>query len=247
MYLLVFVTLVVALIGAYSQIFTRQSVDAFSRRSGVVNTMYGWHTTAYSIASYLVTKSNLDGVSETGCLLTSLSGMAGEPLLNRCQSSSGNVNVGMTSGSHTACAPVPVAPCLTPLPVGDGTIYKYYSAAYKIDDIYYVLTFVPPPKSGTYNILCLPGNVTGTNSWACPNGHVQVSTTISDLSAQLSKNPVLSTTAYGTVRTTVAECGGVTAPCLVSSSSPPVVYRIPASVAPAGSIGIISIFAPHAT
>jgi len=202
MYLVVFVTILVAVIGAFTQIYTKQAAMMSDQQTGVAQAMVQWHATAVALAEKYLVKSALPAIG-AGCSLTSLSSSAVPTGLSYCKGpSSVDVYVGMTTG--TDCSGAQGAPCVTRLPNGillSSTVYKFYSIVGRITNgKYYVLTYVPPTVASASNFktgfLCLPGDI--TLSGACPSTHAQFSMTFDRLFKQIVKNSHAAPLFYGT-------------------------------------------------
>lgn len=265
MYMLVFVTLMVALIGAYTQIYMKQAAFGIAQQSGVSSAMVVWHATAVDLASKYVKLASYT-LPLQGCTLTAFPAPNPVPAgLVLCGGNGGSTYVGMPVGALRVCSsdvPAGAPPCVTSLPNGYSTDpYTFYSIVFQVAGppvANYVLTFIPPPPaiSDAYNAgsLCLPGRLTNA---VCDTGvaatrHAHVSTTFSVLYKEMAKNPLLSPMNFGTVADTAAECGAPpTVSCLVTppvtnpASVPPfqpLVYRLPnlPTAIPRGSIGIIT-------
>jgi len=239
--MVVFVTLMVALIGVYSQIYTKQSAKGVEQQSGVASAMIAWHSTAVDLASKFVKASSF---STTGCTLTSFVSSPSTPVPASLPLCTGNKNptyVGMTT--TPICTGSVGPPCVTKLPEGYlSSPYTFYSIAFNTSGgKSYVLTYVPPPPTGSYGLglLCLPGKLTGT---ACPAGHSQFSFTFNSLYKQITKSPLLSPMTYGTV-TSAGVLSTRTMNSLYESTTPQSLqYEVPndISIVPEGTIGIIT-------
>ncbi|MDX2027632.1 MAG: hypothetical protein SFW62_03235 [Alphaproteobacteria bacterium] len=83
MYLLVFITLVISLIGVYTQALAVQTSRLFSKQTAVAETMLTWHGIALTMAQYARTNP-VAMTTSTGCSMTE--GFAGVPY---CQASNG--------------------------------------------------------------------------------------------------------------------------------------------------------------
>ena len=244
MYMIVIVTLMVALIGAYAQIYTKQAVNAFARQSGMANAMLMWHSTAAGLASSLVTKTN---ITAAGCSLTPPLAGGGLPSFTQCANGFGSVYVSMPAGANPLCSGTQAAPCLPVLPTGYTQSYKFYSVSFQpTAGNYYVLTYLPPPpaNSDSYSLglLCLPGDAKGTLT-ACPSPHTQFPMTFATLYKQLTKSLLVSPLYYGTVTAS----GVLTTPSISVSGGTPtsLQYTIPSSAdVPVGSIGFIAKISP---
>jgi hypothetical protein len=257
MYMVVFVTLMVALIGAYAQIYTKQAASGFAQQSGIVNSLVTWHATAMSLAQFYVQPTATNYSATTGCSLTN-----GVP--PTCTGSGGGPAY-ISQNNYTAvnlCSGAQGPACFTVLPPGYSSAYTFYSIAFQsvADNADYVLTFIPPPPatSDNYNVglLCLPGVVNGATK--CLGSNVQLSATFNSILAQMKKTSSLSPMIWGTIANGAANCGpSGFASCLVTptasvpyafpTSAPLLFFAVPTNVAPAGSIGLIGQVAPCST
>jgi hypothetical protein len=175
MYMLVFVTLMVAIIGGYAQIYTKQAAKGVEQQSGAVNSMLAWHSTATALAKNLVT---LTSIPSTGCSMLdpgntqdtwspnpgfpdTTPGVPSAAVLptclywTSCHCAYTSIYVGARpippSGSDydwNYCSGDQAPPCFVGLPDGYSSAYSFYSVAFN-DGLaiphYFVLTFVPPP------------------------------------------------------------------------------------------------------
>ncbi|MDR3423498.1 MAG: hypothetical protein P4M13_00250 [Alphaproteobacteria bacterium] len=194
MYMLVFVTLMVTVMGAYTQLAALQAGKMSSQQTGAVDAMLAWHTTAVSLAEFFVKQSSI--VTGNGCSLTS----PGPGGLSTCTKSGGGSSMFVTAGGAPPCSGTQGAPCYTALPTGYATSsYAFYSVAFQNAGQYYVLTYVPPPSAGSdaygLGLLCLPGTAGST---VCPPSQ-QLPITFDSLYKQMGKNLRLSSVYYGTV------------------------------------------------
>jgi len=263
MYMIAFVTLLVALIGMFTQVYTKQAMSGLAQQTRVVDEMRAWHATAMGLASSLIKNGSL---TSAGCGLYNpniyKTTTLGVPPLAGCSLPTGvtgdtnTVYVWTTNPtSASLCAGDVAPPCYTPLPAGYSTTYTFYSIAYASGGTNYVITYAPPPTTSSDNyglgLLCLPGNSTGAPGWTCASPHASLPFMFEDLYKQMGKNPLLSRMYYGSVTTSALLCGSTATPCLTTPTVPsisggaaaPIVYPVPVSVPP-GSIGIISEASP---
>ncbi len=243
MYMMVIVTLMVAVIGAYAQIYTKQAANAFARQSGMADSMLAWHSTAAGLASSLVKATD---ITAAGCSLTPPLAGGGLPSFPTCTNLAGSIYVGMPTGANLLCSGTQLAPCLTFLPTGYTAAYAFYSVAFQpVAGDYYVLTYLPPPPANgdNYNLglLCLPGNATGALA-SCVSPHTQFPITYGTLYKQLTKSLLVSPLYYGTITTS----GKLTTPTQSMGGTPAFLqYDVPSSVnVPVGSIGFIAKISP---
>ena len=257
MYMLAFLTLIVALIGAYAQMYTAQASRMMAQQSGAADAMLAWHATAVGLASNLVTSTT---ISAAGCLLTDKPSPApGYPSFVACAKTSVPVvsPVYVTSATTglapaVACSGTRAAPCAVFLPNGYSIApYTFYSVAFqdpatKID---YVLTYVPMPSatSDNYNIgfICLPGDGAGTGS--CPSTSTQLPTAFAAFSKQMIKSSNATPFSYGIVVNTSGVITLATSTVTRGAGLSSVTYSLPSANTtniPAGSIGLISQISP---
>jgi len=244
--MVVFVTLMVALIGTFSQIYTKQATSGFERQTGLADAMVEWHSTAVGLVSNFIRPSGIPTWPSTACSLTSFGGGASPAGTSYCTSPSGPAYVGkaLSGGEHECHATSGgEPPCVVPLPTFYETDpYTFYSLAYRVSGVLYVLTYVPPPatNSDDYNVglLCLPGGLSG----ACSGTNSQFSSTFKTLYNQIKKSPFLTPMSYGTVTTS----GTLETPVFKRNEEYTTIsYTVPIStIVPVGSIGIISQVQP---
>ncbi len=264
MYMLVFVTLMVALIGGYTQLYMKQASMGYSQQSGVADAMLVWHATAVDLATKFVRASSFAALPSYCTLTTYPPPPAAAsfvppttPVPGFCPGTGGPAYVAVSKPATIAtllCSGTQGAPCYTQLPTGyQSNPYTFYSLAYQTGGRNYVLTFVPPPPvaSDAYNTgaLCLPGRLTNLLCAPAPPApvpaHMQVSTTLRGLYKEMGDNSLLSPMNYGTV----TAAGALTTPSMKNLYDAPnpgaITYTVPAqAVVPVGSIGIISQIAP---
>lgn len=121
MYLLVFVTLVVALTGIYGEVLAVQTKQLYANQTGIADAMQAWHNSALAlIKSATPAITNFSGV---GCSLTQTS-----PSYQIVSCSNGGA---VTLGAGTW---------------PPGNQYTFYSVYFQSSNKKYVVTFVPPPQ-----------------------------------------------------------------------------------------------------
>ncbi len=259
MYMMAFVTLMVALIGMYAQIYVKIAARGFEQHSGIVDSMRVWHDTATELGSKS-DKSRIDGLSSY-CSLTFVPPGNGVPvdMANHC-----------SQGGIADVADVYVARQESPafsygfsdyLPAGYSETYVYYSIAFRVTGTtnrYYVLTYVPRPATGSdlygVGLLCLPGNGSGNLTTTCTGSHKQIHTTFNALYKQLKNNKSIPITSYGVVssdgelstQAIEQETWDTSTPGGVKIVNQPFTYAVPSedSGVPVGSIGIITEITP---
>jgi hypothetical protein len=270
MYMIVFVTAVVAVVGVYSQLFMLQALRLYSMQTGIAQTMMTWHAAAVGQATNLISPSSF---STAPCVIgtspwTYIGG--GGLLASQCQNTvlGGVYLQGLPASATDACVNNNPRPCTTYLPQGYQTgTYEFYSIVYQDTSAgsaqNYVLTFVPPPVQtnlpySSLGLLCLPGIVSGNNSCLPQFQQTQLSVTLTDLYAQLRAK--YSVGNYGTI-----QCNPPGAsPCPQKQLATPalqemvdgapvnrsVTYTLPESLTgmvPVNSVAIISAFSPCAS
>jgi hypothetical protein len=185
MYVLVFITLIVALIGLYSQLLINQTANFNANQTTVAGAMTVWHSTAILEAK----KTGIPAPGAGGCMLTNAI-PAGGPAV--CASSGNNIYVNPTNPAGTVVCPNAVPPnyCYTDLPPGYNIgSFQFYSVFYQVNGQSYVVTFVPPPTAPVPGYIVLPGA-----------GGTQVNVTMGTLMSQIkNNNTALSPLSYGTV------------------------------------------------
>lgn len=248
MYMVVVITMIVAVITMMATISTRQMTQNLPSPSGIAQAMMQWHSTALGLASNYVTPSS---VVADGCSLTLSSSYkttdwpgTTDPFQapRMCKKSGADTYVGFTAATGQCDgASAAGAVCWFNLPVGYKTTpYTFYSIAFvAATGKNYVLTFVPPAStSGAYaglGTLCLPGEPSSATACNAPNN--QVTTTFGNLWKQM-RSTYGSPLYYGTVKS----AGTLATPTIgFGSAATSPSYTIPAWV-PLGSVGIISQF-----
>ena len=76
MFLIVFVTLVISIVGLYAQVLSLQSAKAYNSEAGLMQTMATWHGSAVALARAAVA-ANPAAITPTPCSITSGAGMVG--------------------------------------------------------------------------------------------------------------------------------------------------------------------------
>ncbi len=152
MFLVVFVTLVISIIGLYAQILSVQTNKIYHAQYGLMQTMITWHSAAVSLVTPFILNQSLGPLSGNGCQLDKspnllVNGTTNVPV---CAETGHNV---LVTNPPTGTPPV--------LPNGyQPTPYTFSTIVYQtpapIED--YVITFVyaTDDNSPTGNIL-LPG------------------------------------------------------------------------------------------
>ncbi|MDD4617463.1 MAG: hypothetical protein PHW76_10250, partial [Alphaproteobacteria bacterium] len=114
MYLVVFVSIAIALMGAYAQLYVKQSTDSHTQAAPMVTSLLEWHSTGWGLASYLL---NPDSITEGGnCLMSEASTGVGRPTsILSCEDKVGDsITIGAAhsgikcrGGSDASPAPLP--------------------------------------------------------------------------------------------------------------------------------------------
>jgi hypothetical protein len=228
MYLLVFITLVISLIGIYTQVLSLQAARLAAGQSAIAQAMIRWHETAIQ----QVRTAQITTIPGTnGCDLTS-PGAAGTP----CSSVNGPVTVTATfPGAPWQNCPPAIAgqPCWNLLPPGYQTnFYSFYSIYYQpAAGQNYVITFVQKPAVANPGFIVLPNNPAS----------VTIGINMGDLMNQI-RNTGLNPITYGTVSGNAGAGGLLTTQAVSNVGGGPLAsltYTTPAAVNN-GAIGIIS-------
>lgn len=219
MYLLVFVTLIISLIGLYTQILSVQTARLFANQNGVGRAMLQWQAAAISMAASIV-NTNRAGYAPfagTGCSLSIdvpagmnvcpsplnpptigapvVSLVTGLPVTGTVTDAAGNINTIYNINSPAADKRDRVRLS----PDYNRATYRFYSILYNTGGVpltgqNLVVTFVPQAAVNANcpapNFLCLPGPLAAAPS--------QIGLTGSDLIQQL-QNTRVSAVTYGTV------------------------------------------------
>lgn len=120
MFLIVFVTLMISIIGLYAQIFSVQANKLYNSQVGLMQTMVTWHGAATNLA-----RANAASIPAAGCSLT-----AGAGLVSAC-------TFGTLSGANLSLLP----------PNYNIGSFSFYSIAFQSGSIPYVITFVHDTNS----------------------------------------------------------------------------------------------------
>lgn len=205
MYLLTFVTLLIGIIGIYTQVIAVQTIRFSQQQTGIAPTMMTWHAAAISMAQSIILTNNA-AYGGTACSLTYSYTTAS---IARCPSPKSPPNTGgdiNTYGTVTDNSAVPVPyrinnpknnlkicaglPSICSTPAGyDGTTdctactanydtvnYQFDSILYQQNNQNYVITFIPKPVTSAANPQ--PGFLVGI-----PSG-ILLSMTIADVMRQ---------------------------------------------------------------
>jgi len=260
MYLLVFVTIVISLIGVYAQILTVQTARLASGQATIAQAMLTWHATAIAEARYGVYANGPYIPDAFGCSLTVNFTPVND---SNCQGNNGPIhsipivtrtNQFASLPDCTTTAPVNTPPCWTGLPPGyrggfggAANPYTFFSMYYSpAAGQRYVITFVPAPALSATNpapgLVKLPGDLPGNVSKFASQQVIGI--TMAELLKQL-HNAHMPPFAYGVIQnkklTTVA-----ISPNGNGSNPTSFSFNIPTDGCPAkctvpdGSIAIIS-------
>src|SRR5689334_3634565 len=121
MYMFVLVTLIVALIGIYTQVFNMQTAHMSAQETGIGQALLDLHATATGLAQNAVASASVTAVTVGGCSLTEGFNLAIIGAPPQCTSSTlGNVYVSPTLGTEpvamNTCSGSQNPPCRTTLP-----------------------------------------------------------------------------------------------------------------------------------
>ena len=132
MYLLVFVFLVVAMLGIYTQVFAVQTARMFANQTTVAQMMELWQAGAVTLAE--ANKGSYGAIGKAGCGLTPNTATPPLPKPAACASGVVTAASGVMPGGYNFAA------------------YSWYSAVYQPGGAgigpLYVVTWAPPPASG---------------------------------------------------------------------------------------------------
>jgi hypothetical protein len=256
MYMFVLVTLIVALIGIYAQVFNMQTAHMNAQETGIAQALLDWHATATGLAQNAI--AALSAGTGGGC---SLAVNFVNPVIPGgppyCVNSvTGSIYLAPTGVQQQPgpglqnCSGTRGPPCIITLPQSYGGVSNlaFYSMAYGATlggvDQDYVLTFIPKPPTltnGMPSFLCLPGAMAGSLI-GCGQ---TIDIGMNDFVAQI-KHRGVSMFAYGTVATCTVSATCPTGRQLVTSPVPnasgtmtPMQYPVP-FIVPPGAFGVIS-------
>ena len=244
MYLLVFVTLVIGLVGIYAQVLSLQAARIASSINALGTNMVEWHLAAISMGGSILQTNLPASIPVTvPCSLTFTAPAGVTACIPPVGSgdASGTVTVGATSGLNNIVIGNPPITVPVHLPA-DYKIaqVQFYSILYKdaSSNQYYVVTYVPPAHISANNPA--PGFL------SLPTSSNYISYTSSDLQHQLSishipdyaygtaasngTNEFLVSPAYEKGEVYATSTGGV---------KTVIQYNLPA-VVPTGSVAIVS-------
>lgn len=229
MYLLVFVTLVIGLLGVYGQILTVQTARVAAGQIGFAQTIQDWHAGAVSMAASVLKGGYAP--DNNGCSLTS-GGPVGDCVNAAVCGGSGVVAssagaIGKITIDNTACDEE------IHLPKGyKAEYYQFESILYlSASGGRYVLTWVPPPIVAAGNPA--PGYVALPSA---SNKRYQTSMTMADISQQFRNIAKSAPYTYGIVKNSTLKVGSIKTD---ETNVLVLDYGVPNYV-PEGSIGIIS-------
>jgi hypothetical protein len=174
MYLLVFVTIVISLLGIYTQALTIQMARAASMQTSVADVMYQYHMQAVELARYTLDLHPTTGAAPgpTGCLLSSTVNYAANPPVN-CMAlifggtldypltmyntpilqALGLLDCSQTTPRNSRPCIVPLGPPTLPLESINNELYTFSVVFYQPPGVPqgYILTFIPPPVISAAN------------------------------------------------------------------------------------------------
>jgi hypothetical protein len=153
MYLLVFTTLIVSLIGLYAQISALETGRMYARQNGIGKAMLLWQTAAMSMAANII---KVNGFVPTvgGCSLGDdlpVGSPARCPKPTGTSELNGTVTTGTTINQVYSTTP-PVGPLPVHLPADYNVgIYRFYSILYhSLAGPNYVVSFLPNTGTGVF-------------------------------------------------------------------------------------------------
>ncbi|MFY9288870.1 MAG: hypothetical protein WAO98_10265 [Alphaproteobacteria bacterium] len=228
MYLLVFVTLVISMIGVYVQVLSLQTARIAAQQNGIAQAMLAWHSAATSMAGSIIRTNNAAyaAVAATGCGLTF--NIPAGATYARCPTPRngltalnawGTLTDGGTNPNLYNIFSTQNTVELVHLPAGyDTRMYQFYSVLYQTGGQNYVATFIPASAAvnQTAFLTMARGNMIGL--------------TASDLIQQLQQSGAPRYT-YGTVNT-----AGQMTTALGTAS---VQYTLPAFTNTNGAVAVI--------
>ncbi|MDR3451118.1 MAG: hypothetical protein P4M15_15470 [Alphaproteobacteria bacterium] len=221
MFLVVFVTLALSVMGVFAQVVSLQSAQIANAQTTLADTMETWH----SIALKQTLVNPPTSFSTTGCSLTPVVTGGNNPLAT-CSGKIGGIASNLTISTNTTPTGT------VSLPPGYQSVYGFYSVVFQS------LPFVGAPNAVTYVL-----------TYAAPNSQGQLTLsngassgfTTSDLLNQLHRNSSPTLT-YGTVQggtlTATSKATTVT-DAATNTVSSTLAYVVPTSI-PNGSVAIIS-------
>jgi hypothetical protein len=222
MFLLTFVTLIVAFVGIYAQVLALQTARFYASQQGIAQEMQIWHAAAVSMAASIIDTNSAAYApfTTTGCSLTfnppAGLGLCPEPLdpINgpiTGNSPNGTVAYGnlpaqnpklnqiynaITAATECVNLPTTTATCQSSYNINS---YQFFSVLYQTNNQDYVITFVPKATISASNplpgFLSLPVINGANNTGANP---VTIGITASDLLQQF-QNSGMANYTYGTV------------------------------------------------
>jgi hypothetical protein len=143
MFLVVFVTLVISVIGLFTQVVALQSAQIYNAQSGLSQLMEIWHGVAVNMNFY--TPATNAGLT-SGCRLTYLGNIYS------------TVPVCTATGGGLMYVSTTPATGYVPLPSGYNTTFSFLSVAYQTPApvLSYVVTYVNPAAADASGFLILP-------------------------------------------------------------------------------------------
>lgn len=248
MYLLAFATLLIGIIGIYTQVVAVQTARMAGHQQGIAPAMLTWHAAAVSMAqsivqtnpSYSTPCSLTNALTTPARCLSPLKGWGGTAIetygtvtnASNVPNLIYNVGVGhnICVNLPSTCTAVSGSDCTACSANYDTSDYQFYSILYQTNNQNYVITYIPPPVISAANPA--PGYIT-----AIPSG-IQLSMTTGDVMRQL-KNTNFVNYAYGYITsngaTTVVNADGN------CTSGAVCTYTLPASFNSMGLNGGVAI------
>jgi len=224
MYLLTFVFLVISILGVYTQVLAIEAARVMANQTNTADQVLAWHSAALSLAQNVITPTS---VTAAGCNLST------GTVPNDCMQ--GATHVTITGGPYMVGAQAYPHLSADYAATGNNS-YQWKAIAFQNSGSDYVLTYVEPYMAPMIPTGIPPGFISTATGR-------QLGLTQADLYQQI-KNTGLSLMNYGYV----SSAGGAktlvtTANFNIGGTITPVTYAVPAA-APAGSLGIISVFTP---
>ena len=228
MFLVVFVTLVISIIGLYAQILGLQSAKIYNAQNGLAQTMITWHGAAVDLVKASIAAGTFQApAAGSWCQLTDST--AALTLNTVCTTTTGAT---MTLTTGAVASVLSAFSMGSTLPIGysvvNGAGYKFYSILYVSGGNDYVMTFAHDTKGG--NLILPAANAVGATT---------VGYSPYNLSRQLA-HLKLSNQAYGSVTDNV---GTLSVPSYtIGFAGPNLTYSIPQnpSTIPLGSIALLT-------
>lgn len=238
MFLMVYVTLVVGLIGVFSQVYTLQAARMYANQNAIAKAMLAWHTTAEAFVTKSVSLTSYSGAQ--GCDLTTT---ITPGVVNACRNQAGQdifVNLQTAPTGFANCTAAATNCWVSRDSYSGSGTYTFFSIAYRSGTPAqsYVLTYVPPPTAADAlgnRLVSLPGSgATAARS---------IGITIDSLFRQLSKTN-LDIMAYGTIVTQSGVQYLRSGVGTANGTNTAVLWPLPARTFQDGTVGILTAMLP---